>query len=353
MLPHIHPPPPGQVEAVDGRGCTALHCALMTSRGDVVEAVALLLQRGASANSRDDRGATPLHYAGDSEMMALLMVHGAEVDARDNRCRTPLIWAVAGIAHRMREAEQEVRFLTGRGADPNAFDAEGRSALSYAAGASEAGAVEALLQAGASVGGEAAGTRLVLEAVASADDLEMDAEPRLFHALLDAGARVSLDAALAFAEHAARVAAFPQTDDRAAVTARLLGAATRTHEEAEDARVAGKLAAALAAAVEADRRDVASGLHALVTGAAAEARRLEAARAVAAAESAAAAAAMEAAAAERAELLRLRAEVAALQEASRAAAAAAGAVGTRQRGGDGSSQGAAQPRAKRARGAAN
>jgi hypothetical protein len=65
---------------------------------------------------------------------------------------------------------------------------------------------------------------------------------------------------------------------------------------------------------------VASGLRALITGAAAEALRLKAAREAVVEE-------RRAAAAERAELLRLRAEVAALGGAGGSATAAAGAGG--------------------------
>jgi hypothetical protein len=340
---------------VDGEGRTALHRALAAGSGDVAEAAALLLQRGARVGSRDLRGAAPLHFAGSTQAMALLLGAGAEVDARDHEGRTPLIWVLDLLQHTCSSIE-EVRCLLNHGADANACDADGRTTLSYAVSSPGVQAVEALLQAGASIGGGAGGARLILEAVAAADRLESAADADAVGALMDAGAGVSIDDARAFAEHAARV----EHDDfeavgsagLAATTARLLRAAVRAHEEAEDARVAGKLAAA----VEADRRDVASGLHSLAAGAAAEMLRLEAARAAAAAaadRAAAAAAGWKAAAAERAELRRLRAEVAALRRAMRAAPAAAGTDGGRQSGDGGSSQGAAQPRAKRARGAAS
>jgi ankyrin repeat protein len=347
---HTHILPlPHKVEAVDSRGRTALHCALSSSTGPVAEAAALLLQRGASAGRRDHEGATPLHCGGGTQAMVLLLGAGAEVDARDHEERTPLLRVLASRQHSALEIEEQVRLLINHGADVNVCDHARRAALSYAVGSCAAArTVQALLEAGASVGGEAGATRLIVEAVAAADDRETAADAGVIGALLDAGVGVSLGAAHAFVEHASRVA---QTvaggaGRLAPTTARLLGAAMRAHDEAEDARVAGKLAAALAAAVEADRRDVASGLHSLAAGAAAEARRLEAARAAAAAEREAVTAERQAVAAERAELLRLRAEVA-------AAPAAAGTDGGGQSGdGGSSSQDPAQPRAKRARGAA-
>jgi ankyrin repeat protein len=282
-----------QAEDVDGRGRGA-----RASVGGVAEAAALLPRRGASTGSRDARGATPLHYAKDREVMALLLDAGAEVDARDHEERTPLLWLLRGLMNAMDfhfnnlfsdglddiEIFEEVQFLTARGADANACDAEGRTALSYAVRDAPlyTGAVEALVEAGARVGDEAAGAQLILEALGEANDGSVADVAGVISALLDAGAGATLGAARKFAELAARADETEETGaeealDFARITARLLRAAMRAHEEGEGARVAAKIKAA----VEADRREVASGLRALITGAAAEARRLEAARAAA------------------------------------------------------------------------
>jgi colicin import membrane protein len=195
-------------------------------------------------------------------------------------------------------------------------------------------------------------------------------------ALLDAGAGASCETVRLLAEAATACLGTDYSDEAEALFRVLPGVAAvaeRALDEDEGARVAARLTAA----VEADRRDVASGLRALITGAAAERRRLEAAREAAVEERRAAAAEREAAAqesraaaaqreaaeerraaaaaereaaeqerraaaAERAELLRLRAEVAAL--------AGGGAAVAPEGGAGGGAGGEAGPLGKRARG---
>lgn len=61
------------------------------------------LAKGASANARDEKGGTALHWAagrGNAAIVALLIDHGADIGARDGVGQTPL-----DVARRMGRAE--------------------------------------------------------------------------------------------------------------------------------------------------------------------------------------------------------------------------------------------------------
>lgn len=69
---------------------TPLFCAACS-----LEAVELLVQRGALVNFQDRRGCTPLHnYSLTPETVHFFVSHGANVNTRDNRGQTPLYYAV-------------------------------------------------------------------------------------------------------------------------------------------------------------------------------------------------------------------------------------------------------------------
>jgi hypothetical protein len=291
--------------------------------------------------------------------MRLLLDRGAEVKARNDDKLTPLLALLREDEHEHDDVAKCVQVLVGGGADVNAVDEDGRTPLAHAVvhGFDDVNAVCALLHAGARGGPE-----LIDAVLDDADDSGIPPNVETLDALLDAGAGASFDAVSRLAEAATDFLGTRfsgQAEACLAAIPRVLSAAERALDDDEGARMAARLAAA----VEADRRDVASGLRALITGAAAERRRLEAAREAAAQERhaaaaervaaeerrAAAAAEREAAAqerraveAERAELLRLRAEVEALAGGGGAAIAAEGAGG----GGGGE----AGPLAKRSRG---
>ena len=109
-------------------GETLLHAVVFAEK---VDAVYLLLSRGADPNVRGWRGQTPLHlaivYEGTSncrmEAVRLLLKHGADPNARDEHGKTPLHYAAE---HCMPDL---VELLLKHGADPNARDAEGRTPL--------------------------------------------------------------------------------------------------------------------------------------------------------------------------------------------------------------------------------
>ena len=61
--------------------------------------LAILLEKGAKLDQRDDEGATPLHwaarYGASPEFFDMLLAHGAKLDAKDRRGKTPLHYAKA------------------------------------------------------------------------------------------------------------------------------------------------------------------------------------------------------------------------------------------------------------------
>jgi ankyrin repeat protein len=73
------------VNAKNERGATPLHLA-----GDHKEVAELLIKKGADVNAKDYRGITPLHVGQTKEVAALLIAEGADVNAKTNVGKTPL-----------------------------------------------------------------------------------------------------------------------------------------------------------------------------------------------------------------------------------------------------------------------
>ncbi|MBM4028988.1 MAG: hypothetical protein FJ280_26860, partial [Planctomycetes bacterium] len=89
------------------------------------EITAGLILRGTDVNSRDEEGATPLHYAaraGDKKVAELLITHGAKIDAQDIEGETPLHDAA-------REHKGVVQLLLTHGAAVSIADKRGDTAL--------------------------------------------------------------------------------------------------------------------------------------------------------------------------------------------------------------------------------
>ena len=97
----------------------------------MVNAMQLLIQRGADVTALDKDDSTPLHLVSNSrgptyqvESIRLLIQHGADINARDNRKSTPLHLLVES---RWRHEREHVRLLLEHGADVDATDVNGRT----------------------------------------------------------------------------------------------------------------------------------------------------------------------------------------------------------------------------------
>ncbi len=95
--------------------------------------VELDLANGADVNSKDKRGKTALMVASYSildsvEVVRVLLEHGADVNAKDSSGQTALIFAAYGIHH----VPKIVSLLLEHGANVNAKDKDGKTALEYA-----------------------------------------------------------------------------------------------------------------------------------------------------------------------------------------------------------------------------
>lgn len=121
----------------DGKGRTALHHAVASSRGEVLmEVLSILKRAGADPNIHDSDGKTPLEYAMarvDKEVMAdaIIAMSGDAPNASDKDGRTALHQAIASAPGEV--LKDLVMALMAAGADPDAMDAAGRTPRSLAA----------------------------------------------------------------------------------------------------------------------------------------------------------------------------------------------------------------------------
>lgn len=217
------------VQARDRRGATPLmHAAAFGS----LEAVKLLVGAGADVKATSSFGATALHWgAGDPGKVRLLVELGADVNARTKQATTPLVATAAHgesadavrlllakgadprpladwktetmmalgsplIAASQAVDVESLRLLIARGAEVNAANGAGFTALINAAGENDLEAVKLLLAKGADVhaanssGGTVKNGPIALKQMTPLLWAAPFAAPALARALLDAGAKV-------------------------------------------------------------------------------------------------------------------------------------------------------------------
>jgi ankyrin repeat protein/beta-lactamase regulating signal transducer with metallopeptidase domain len=161
------------VSARDSDGCTPLHVAALRGAGEIVNT---LLARGAEVDAKTNNGATPLHYAaydGRSSVVRILLAKGADVNAKTNAGDTPassalladhrdifdLLTAKGGDMPTVNSLFSvvksgnlpEAKSLIEKGADMNAMDWRGWTALHYTARAGNKDMIQLLVSRGAKV----------------------------------------------------------------------------------------------------------------------------------------------------------------------------------------------------------
>jgi ankyrin repeat protein len=107
--------------------------------------------------------------AQDGDMTAVkdLLAKGANVNARDDKGQTALLWVAPA-----RDNPEMAQLLIDKGADVNAKDNEGETALMIAASQSNPGILAALIEAGAEVNAQSNSGRTALMAAAARANLE-------------------------------------------------------------------------------------------------------------------------------------------------------------------------------------
>jgi ankyrin repeat protein len=210
------------------RDPVATNLLALLRRGDRRGIDRLLKKSPSAARTPGAGGITPLMYAalyGDRISLRALLDLGADPNARNDAGATALMWAVDDL--------EITQLLLERGADANVRSADGRTALVLAAGrAGSADIVKLLLDRGANLAGEpalvsagdigdAATIRLLIERGADTNTLPIDLSFRsgceeCSTLLLKVAGRPSLDRALLSAARYGNVASFQTLLDRGA-----------------------------------------------------------------------------------------------------------------------------------------
>lgn len=166
------------VETRDGRGATPL---MHTAAFGNLQAMRLLIEKGADVNARNNADATALLWcAREPEKARLLIEKGADVNVQSRQGRTPLMVAA------LREGNSAiVALLLEKGADPKVKTRRGDTALHSAASAGDPESIRFLLAKGASVHAADFLNRTPLFAASTSRN------PAAIKALIQAGADVN------------------------------------------------------------------------------------------------------------------------------------------------------------------
>ena len=166
------------VNALDANGSSALHHAAAFAG---LDAVKLLVAKGADVRATNRRKSTPLHWAvRDEAKVRFLLDHGAAVDARQSDGRTPLYLAAsAGNSNGV------LRLLLDKGADPNQPTSNGNTSLINASGRGDIEAMRLMIAKKADVNAASGTGNTALMAAAGSRN------PRAVALLIDAGSKVN------------------------------------------------------------------------------------------------------------------------------------------------------------------
>jgi ankyrin repeat protein len=134
------------VNARSKSGTTALSAASEIGRADIVR---FLLEKGADVRIKTAHRTSALMSAcmlGHLEVVKLLLNHGADLNEKTTvEERTPLMWAARAGAFRKNAGLDITKYLISKGADVDARDKHGNTALMHAASAGDIGVVSLLL----------------------------------------------------------------------------------------------------------------------------------------------------------------------------------------------------------------
>ncbi len=138
----------------DSRGQTPL---MIAAAFGSLDAMKLLIAKGASVKAESDAGVTALHWCtGDIDKVRLLLDQGADVNKATLLGRTPLLVAASTSG-----TLETIRLLVQKGADVNAADTSGYTLLIVAASIDNTEAAKLFIEKGASVNAEAKSTAIL------------------------------------------------------------------------------------------------------------------------------------------------------------------------------------------------
>lgn len=184
----------------DKFGRTPLHLVVegkYHSEQDRLRFAQLLLEHRADANAQDEDDATPLHLASSDERVEIVRVlldRGAAANTKDNQDRTPLHSVAEGRYHYSKDCNgiRVVQLLLERGADVNSPDKDNGTPLHLASCYGRIEIARVLLDAGAATNSKGNRGRTPLHVVAEGGNYySRDTDVVVAQLLLERGADVN------------------------------------------------------------------------------------------------------------------------------------------------------------------